>query len=247
MLASLLTWTSILLEVATLAALAHRRRLRRLLALPLLLVLVLATTVAPLLWPAARTWGVWLAREFAHAFVLLLMGLEIALRIGLRLPSARREARRWIVLLLLALGTVLVVAHGAPPMTGLLPLVMIGVASLYVSLTLIARHHLIPVEPLHKTVLHGFTAYLLVYALGWTLTGDDTTVVARLNAVAFNLLMLALLWAAWRDDTPQGVPESTLLYFWPWRRFERPPERRPHEDDAPRRAAPPLVAAAAER
>ncbi len=241
MLATILTWTSVALEVATLAALIQRRRLRRLVTLPVLLVLVAVFTVAPRVWTEANTWSVWLAREFIHATVLLLMGLEIALRLSLRLPDARQEARQWIGPILVGCVILLVLTRSAPPTVGLLPLLMLAIAWIYVGLTLVARHHLVPVEPLHKTVLHGFTVYLVIYALGWSLTGEDTTIVAHVNAIAFNLLMLALLWAAWRqDDTPPGVPERTLLHFWPWRRFERdaptPPPDASHgtTDDAAR-------------
>ncbi len=233
MLATILTWTSVLLEVATLVALVYRRRLRRLVTLPLLLALVATFTIAPRLWPASNTWDVWLAREFIHAAILLLMGLELALRLSLRLPDARREARQWIAPILVGCVILLALTRSAPPTVGLLPLLMLAIAWIYVGLTLVARHHLIPVEPLHKVVLHGFTVYLVIYALGWSLTGDDTRIVARVNAIAFNLLMLALLWAAWRqDDTPPGIPERTLLYFWPWRRFERPPEPKPKHESA---------------
>lgn len=238
MLATILTWTSVALEIATLAALIHRRRLRRLLTLPLLLALVLLSTIAVQVWPASPNWGAWLAYELAHAALLLLMGFEVALRLFLRLPAARREARQWTVPVLFVGCLIAALARSAPPTIGLLPLLMLTIATLYVVLTLVSRHHLVPVEPLHATVLHGFTVYLLIYALGWTLTGDDTTIVARVNAITFNLLMLALLWAAWRDDTPADVPERTLLHFWPWRRFERAaPAPPPDASRAAHRAA----------
>ena len=241
MLGTILTWMGVLLQVGTLGVLVYRRRLRRLVTLPLLLAVVLASTVSVRVWPASPTWGTWLSHELAHATVLLLMGLEIALRLSLRLPDARREARQWIGPTLVGCVILLALTRSAPPTVGLLPLLMLAIAWIYVGLTLVARHHLIPVEPLHKTVLHGFTVYLVIYALGWTLTGEDTRIVNTLAPLAFNLLMLALLWAAWRkDDTPAGIPERTLLHFWPWRRFERPP-------DAPappkrERAAPPVIA-----
>jgi len=221
MLAAVLLWAGLVLEVGTLAGLVVRRRLRRLLLLPVLLAVMFVTTLVPVVWPATHTWPLWLAYELTHAGITLLMGLELGLRLFFRIPEAQVDARRWVVRVFVGLALIAASAPFLPPVTALLPAVVLPITWLYVGLLAVATHHGMPIDPLHKAVLYGFSACFGVYALAWALTGTDTSIANTVNPLAFDLMMLALTWAAWRDDAPRDVPEATIDYFWPWRRFER--------------------------
>ena len=245
MLANLVLWLGLALELGTLAGLVIRRRARRLLLLPVLVVSMFVTTLLPIVWPATNTWTLWLAYEFSHAILALLMGLEIGLRLFFRIPEAQQEARRWILGVFAGLALIGATAPFLPPVTALLPATAFAVAWLYVGLLGVTAHHGLPIDPLHKTVLYGFSACFGVYALTWALTGTDTTVANTVNPLAFDLMMLALTWAAWRDDSRDDVPQETIDYFWPWRRYERPRRTPPPLPLERAGAAPPAAPACA--
>jgi hypothetical protein len=116
----------------------------------------------------------------------------------------------------------LVLTSARPFMTALLPLLMFALVWLYGGILYVCLRHVVPIDPLHKTVLLGFTAYMLVYALCWGFTETDTRIAGIVNAAAFNVLML--LSAAWRSETPLGAMQRSADHFWPWRRRE--PKRR---------------------
>lgn len=215
-----LGWLSVGLQFGVLAGLTVRGRWRRLLALPILLLAVSVTAVVTLLWPERKTWEFWLIGEFVHAGLLLLMGLELALLLFLRVPEARRSARWWIVAVIVGMVAVILLVPARPLMTTLLPWLMLALVWLYGGVLYVCLEHVVPIDPLHKTVLLGFTAYMLVYALSWGFTATDTHFAGVINAVAFNVLMMALLSAAWRNEAPLGELRRTADHFWPWRRRE---------------------------
>lgn len=222
MLAAILLWTGLALEVCVLAGLFVRRRLRRLVLLPVLIGAILVLTAVPLAWPSTQTWTFWLARELSHAVLAVLMGLELGLRLLFRIPEAQQEARRWVLGVFAGLALIAAVAAFLPPVTALLPATVFAITWLYLGLLSVRAHHGLPLDPLHSVVLHGFSVYMGVYAITWALARTDTTLANTINPLAFDLFMLALLWAAWRDDSHAGPDAATLNYFHPWRRFERP-------------------------
>lgn len=221
MLAAILLWSGLALEAGTLAGLVVRRRLRRLVLLPVLVVAIFVSTVVPLAWPATYTWTFWLARELGHAALALLMGLELGLRLLFRIREAQREARRWILGVFAGLALIAVVASFLPPVTALLPATVFAVTWLYLGLLAVSAHHGLPMDQLHKTVLQGFSGYMFVYTCTWAFAHTDTALANTLNPIAFDLFMLALLWSAWRGEALADASPQAVAYFWPWRRFER--------------------------
>ncbi len=194
------------------------------------------STSLPLLSPRFHTWSWWVGRELAHGTLLLLMGIELAVRLFFRVPHVQRLARLWILAVVGAVLLVLLTTPPGPLMTGLLPRVVFALVCLYAGLASVAVHHFVPVDPLHNVVLRGFALYMGVYGLTWSLTVDDARLTGYVNAIAFDLLMLVLLRAAWRrDDVPAHLPRRTVEHFWPWRRHERRDTRERRRAAQPRR------------
>jgi hypothetical protein len=187
--------------------------------LPLLLAVVAGSTVLPLLRPEFQTWRFWNWRECAHAALLFLMGLELAIRLLFRAPQAQRVARLGIAGILLLVVLTVAASRSEPWMTGLVPRLGFALVWLYAGLLVMARVYIVPVDPLHSVVLRGFSTYLLTYSVTWSFTRHTAQLTGIVNAVAFDLLMLALAYAAWRrNDLPADLPERTIEHFWPWRR-----------------------------
>lgn len=236
MLDAAVQWSGIALGLATVAGLALRRRLGHLALLPLLLIAVAASTALPLLRSEFRTWEFWTWRECAHVALLFLMGLELAVRLFFRVPHAQRVARGGIAIILLLVVLAVVASRSEPLMTGLVPRLGFALVWLYAGLLVVARIYIVPIDPLHNAVLRGFSTYLLAYSLTWSFTGSAVRLTGIVNAIAFDLLMLTLAYAAWRrSDLPADLPERTIEHFWPWRRgradrsspHAAPRERRP--------------------
>lgn len=216
---ALLVWSGPVLELAVLAGLIVRRRVRRAWLLPAFLTAVLATNSAVALVPTLATWDFWLIKEAAHALLLLGLGLEVSARMLKPLPGAALLAT------LLGLGVVAatgVVLHDAPRqylLFELIPRVLAGTAGLYIVVFLVQAVFIVPVDPLHKAILLGLSPYMLVYAITWgrvgsLAAGDTADLVNRLMA-AFALLML--LEAAWKHEGAPPAPARLVRRLWPWR------------------------------
>lgn len=201
-LTALLLWASVTLELGVVAGLVVRRRAARLVLLPLLLAAVLLSTLVGVAVPAAHTWSVWRVREFTHAGLALLLGAELALRLCVGVPGARVGAAAALSGSLAGVVLVLLLPFAGPLVTDLLPRLLLVLVWLYAVLAYLERRHPPGLDALHRVVLHGFGLYMLAHAALWATTGDDTRVVALVNAAAFNLLLLALLVVAWRPEPP---------------------------------------------
>jgi hypothetical protein len=216
---SLLIWLGPVLEVGILAGLIVRRRAGRLWTLPLLVVGLLVAGVLLGLRPELRTWRVWTLKEALHALLFLAVGFEIVGRMFANLPGAARVARlaSWVVILSTAIVIVLP-PYGHPALTTV-PRLLAGTAWLYLAALLLRIVFLVPLDPLHKTVLIAFGPYMMLYALTWGRVGSSAEVerVGLINALAFVAVLSALLAAAWRaDEGPRAAPETVRL-LWPWR------------------------------
>lgn len=216
-------WAGIVLAAGALAGLLARRRAAHLVLLPVLLAVVVLSSGLPLLRPEFLTWEFWLWREFAHAGLLLLMGLELAVRLFFRVTPAQHVARLGIAGILGLVVFTLATAPTAPLMTTLLPRVAFALVWLYAGLAIVATVYFVPVDSLHRVVLTGFATFLFVYGVTWAVTADDARQTGVVNAVAFDLLMMVLAHAAWRRDDLSGAsPQRVAAFFWPWRRRIRP-------------------------
>lgn len=211
-------WLGPALEVGVLAGLVARGRVRRLWSLPLLLVGLLLSGLLVAVWPTLRTWRFWTAKETAHALLFFVLGLEIVVRVFSRLPFAALATRASIgVLALVTIVLLLLPPHGHPALT-LVPRLLASAAWLYLGVLAIRLLFIVPLDPLHKTVLVAVGPYMMFYAYTWGRVDSREAVahVGYLNAMAFTLVLGALLWAAWRDEpAPEAAPE-TVRFLWPW-------------------------------
>lgn len=205
------------LEVGVLAGLFVRGKWRESQVLPFWLAAILVSGTLKLASPGLNTWTFWIAKELLHDALYLLLGVELAAKLFGHLPWIKPRSESLV--LAVFVGTLLLVATSpsGSVVTTLLPRLTLALAFLYLGLYAIAVYHAVPLGALHHTILRGFTVCLLVFAGTWSCTGDDTTVAAWMNSLAFAALLLALLRAAWRRDVPD-IDHETLTLVWPWRR-----------------------------
>jgi hypothetical protein len=195
-----LLWCGPALEVAIVVGLTVRLRLRLCLTLPVFLIATLTTTTLAGVCPPCVTWEFWIAKELLHAVLMLVMGLELSARLFRGLPYSQAKARRRIIGVLALTALLLVTAPIGPASVVLLPRLLMGLAWLYFGLWLVVRSSRLVVDPLHASVLNGFTPWLLAYALTWARATDDTVLPNVLMPVLSVFVLVVLLKAAWRRD-----------------------------------------------
>ncbi len=188
-----------------------RRRLADCYSFTLYLVAVLVPQVLEALWPERfYTRDLWLAKETLHHALKIAIALELTARTVALFPGARQTAQ-WALLGVLSLALVtLVSAAGRPEYvalaTDLLPRAVNGSVWLFCVLAFVILWYRLPVKPLHKAILLGFVAYLLLYAaclaligfLGWHVRA----VVNLVSGSLYTALQLYWLRAAWRPAQP---------------------------------------------
>jgi hypothetical protein len=224
-----------ILAAAGLAGLVVRRRAARCVFFAAYLVSVAATGLLVSLRPAALSWRVWLAVELLQGALAVGAAFEIAARILGRLPAAARSARRHmraVVALTLAGGTASLaweaaaLRRAASPealayalASSVLPLLTYGAAFLFTALLAVANWYLLPLDPLHRAVLVGFSVYLVLFsALIVSVRSEEVrTALSRANSVGFVLLLTGWTWAAWRSEPAPPAPETLVRRLWPWR------------------------------
>lgn len=210
--AALLLWSGVALEIAILVGVSAHGHSRRAVTLAPLLV-VLATSAAIVgACPACSTWSFWLAKELLHAVLFLILGVELAVRVFVSLPHARRIALAWTTLVLLGLTAALATAPRGPRMVEVLPRIAAATAWLYVGLTvlmwLVSWRAAFETDDLHRSLLVGFALYTMFYAATWGRSTDDTTIAGLANPLVFDLVMLLLLRAAWQRPPLRVTPRA---------------------------------------
>jgi hypothetical protein len=209
-------WFGPIVALAALIGLFVRGHRRESAVLPFWLGTRVIVPVFIYLRPDLYTWSVWIAKELLYDVLDVLLGVELAARLYSHLAWVAPRAQRFVVLVLL--GTVVLVAFSpGPVVTTLLPRLTLALAALYLGLFALAVRFMLPLARLHLTILRGFTPCLLLFAVSWNRPLDDTTWVAWVNSLAFALLGLALLRAAWRRPEAPDAPADIVEWLWPWR------------------------------
>jgi hypothetical protein len=214
-----LLWAGPILETSVLAGLMARRRVQRAVTLPVLLVALVLSDGARGLWAGANTWAFWFAKELAHALLFLILGVEIAVRVFRPLPGVRRTLRLCLVVVVaVAAVLALTLPMGARSLVAV-PRLLLAIGLFYAGVYGILIAHMIPVDPLHKTVLLGFAPYHLFNAVSWGQVQSEWehALVNVANPVLFVLVLLVLLAAAWRDEAAVSVRSSLVRRLWSWR------------------------------
>lgn len=218
--------------LTALVGLFWRRRARRLWLLPVHLVLTgtadLLVIVAPNIF---RVWHAWAIRELVLHSTTLALVLEVALRVFAALPRASRHAR---AVLAAVLGATAVALRFVPwhasdlavapwiyiVVTEALPRLAYGAVWLCVALIVMMNVYHVPPDPLHRAVLAGVAAYLVVYSVGLGMQRGphNSVMVYTVTPLAYTTLLAYWAWAAWRDEgTPRGAAPEAVQRLQPWR------------------------------
>lgn len=213
-----LLWSGVVIELAILAGLVHRQRLRYCYSLPAFIAVVLLSTLAMGLCPSCNTWSFWNTQELVHALLLLVMGVELSTRLFRYLPEARLWARVSLVVVVAGAAALLATAPSWRPLSvELLPRVLTALAWLYAGLVGVTAAYGLPLERLHQAILWGLSPYLILSALTLSRIASDKTLANVLNPLAFAIALAWLAWAAWAPSEPADADAETVKVVWPWR------------------------------
>ncbi len=228
-----LTALNVVLLALLLAGLLVRGRSQRLRSLPAYAAVTLLAAVGALVWPERlHVWSFWLAKEAVLRVLGTLVIVEILVRVFARMPGARRAGHG--VLALVALFTICTLASVRPSALGeatgvdpwmlalvvdVLPRLALASAVLVLSVLALTLAYLVPLDPLHRAVLYGLAPYLTLYALTTGMTTDAAQhALANLaNGVAYPLMLLLWVHAAWRSEPAPPVAADTVRWVQPWR------------------------------
>jgi hypothetical protein len=192
---AILLWTGIALDAGVLAGLALRGSWQKVVLLPPVVLAFLVSATSAGVCAHCNTWTFWLIKEFVHATLTFLLGLELSLRGFPRGSPGRRAALVWVSIVM-AGATIAVVTR--PAVIDMLPPLIAAVLCIYVGLTLVMARYAVSLGALHDALLYGFPCYLIVYVATWGFTGDDTRVANLLSPIAFDVFMLNLLCVVWQ-------------------------------------------------
>jgi hypothetical protein len=177
-------------------------------------------------WPE-HFWnlGFYSAKETGYFVLKVLIAVEIWRRTFATLARARVKVGFLLVGILLATSAMVLstAADGRHPfdvvVTIIGPRQQAGSLALFALVATAAWWYRAPLHPLHRAILVGFSFYLpintVAYSVfGWFLAPEAARPWAgALNAVAYNLTMIWWAWAAWR---PVRAPEPIALRLQPW-------------------------------
>lgn len=228
------TGITIVLLALVIIGLATSGRWRRINALPVYTILLLSTQLAVFLWPARfYVWHAWLGQELLARLLSAAVVIEILMRIFAVMPAARQVAVRALagvaLLTVVALLSVRIpyreAPFGADPlMLALVVDVLPRLAYLTMVVCLLALaltwFYRVPLDPLHRAIMYGFTPYLTVYALtrGSTQGAVDHAVANMANTAAYILMLLLWAHAAWRREREPPAARGLMELVQPWRR-----------------------------
>lgn len=225
-----------LLACAVLAGLVWRGRLGRCVSFALYLLSVAVPSLLAGLWPQRFfTWATWTTGELAQAAFALASALEIAWRTLGSLAAAAHMARRLILVVLLITAAFTWMApwqpivqidnspareHTAAYMAvALLPRLTYGTAALFTGLLAVLTFYLLPVDPLHRAIMVGFSLYLVLFSVLFISILSESTraTYTRVNSFAYLALLAGWAYAAWRIEPAPPAPEAVVRRLWPWR------------------------------
>jgi hypothetical protein len=216
-----------------LAGLFVRRRARVCVSFTVYVATVAVSSSLILFWPERFfAWSFYLAKEATLNLVTLAVALELTLRVFQAFPAAIRTARRAFLLVLGVTVIAVVTAPSRPPTAGreawaaelvlaLQPRITNGTAWLFGAIFALILYYRIPLHQLHKAIAAGFMAYLLLFTFVLDLISRADPALYRAmsyaNSIAYTLLEVYWVWAAWRRDDPPPVDPAVVDRLQPWR------------------------------
>src|SRR4030095_4678946 len=192
-----------------------------------------------LFWPQRfYAWSFYLVKEATLNLVTLAVAVELMVRVLQAFPVARRTARRGLLgVLAVTLAAVLAAPAGEEAVAAgekwaqalvlaLQPRITNGTAWLFRALFALILYSRVPLHPLHKAIAGGFMAYLLLFTFVLDLVKRADArlygAMSYANSLAYTLLEVYWLWAAWRRDDPPPVDRAVVDRLQPWREALRP-------------------------
>lgn len=200
----IVAWACAAIDLAIVVGLLVRHRASHAYALPFLLIALAAPTAVLAAYPTCNTWDFWIAREFVHLALLLLLGLETADRVFTAAP-ARRAAQRWTGFVFLSIVVVAASSGRELLIMGTLPALSGAVAWLYTGLAVVVLRYGVRIERLQDVILSGFPPYLMIHAATWSQAAEGTRIVQVVNPLVQLVLLVALLHAAWQRPQPKDA------------------------------------------
>ncbi len=178
-----------------------------------------------LAWPQTFwTWPFMFWTDVVQLALSAAVALEIAFKIFRPLPNGNRHMRLTLTLVLaaIALGLGLWATPVTDAFQGTLTMqqASYGITFLFVAILLVTRNYGVPVDPLHRDILVGFTLLRAVVAYAEALSAFDPAFAGGRYFVvksAYPLLLLAWCVSAWRRDVPSRLSPLTLRRLQPWR------------------------------
>lgn len=226
-----------LLLALVLAGLVARGRTRLCLSFTVHVAAVVVSNSLILLWPSRFfAWSFYLAKEAVLNLVTLAVALELTLRVFQAFPAAIRTARRAFLLVLAVTAIAVATAPSRPPAAGreawaaelvlaLQPRITNGTAWLFGAIFALILYYRIPLHHLHKAIAAGFMAYLLLFTFVLDLISRADPALYRAmsyaNSIAYTMLEVYWIWAAWRPDAPPAVDQGVVDRLQPWRQGPR--------------------------
>jgi hypothetical protein len=179
-------------------------------------------------------WDFWVLKEALLRALMAVLAVEISVRVFGHLPGARRWAWSAAIAIIVGTGMTIGDAHGvrlgdayAWPrviVVDVLPRLAVGAVLLCLSVLLVMARFRVPIDPLHRAVLFGVAAFLVVYAgpLG-SAEGHPIGrfVVYHVTPLIYLGVLSVWAWAAWRVEPRVAVGRALLERVQPWQRTGR--------------------------
>jgi hypothetical protein len=190
------------------------------------LLAVMTCVILVPLWPEYfLTFQFYSAKETGYFVLKALIAVEIWRRTFSTFPRARLRVGFLMAGVLLATAAIAasLPADGRHPfvilVTILAPRQQAGTLALFALVVSAAWWYRVPLHPVHRAILGGFSAYLPINTLvvsvcGWYLVTDTARVWTwGLNAAAYTLTTTWWAWAVWR---PVRAPDPVIVRLQPW-------------------------------
>ncbi len=209
---------ALLLETIVLSGLVVRRRLSRNTSFALYMLSVLLaealTLFRPEIFMHARPW---VLIETLHAMLRHLVAIELAFHTSRAFPGARRRLRVFFWTMTLATLAVPFLSTGdllstVTIVTTVLPRLLYTAIWLFTGLGALVLWYRLPLQSMHKAILLGFVAYLVLatFALNllreWGVVHREIT--GYLNSLGYVLVLAYWARAAWRRDPTRAVSDA---------------------------------------
>lgn len=208
--------------VITLLGLIVRGHARECASFALYLAFALTTNLLQTFWPERfHTYSFWMTKQAVFDVLRILVATELAWWSLHAFPGARRTARLSIALILLAVFVAIVsdAPEGTPHETFSAavfewhPRILSGTIWLFTATALAVAWYRIPVGWMHRSILMGFSVYLLVFTTllnvlrhhGW----DALRYFNAIDPPAYLALTVFWAWAAWRPRDPALARRET--------------------------------------